>query len=318
MVSAADPPGAPPPPSRRPHGGRWWLSRWFVGFVALVLGIIIGGATSSGNGDTTASPTPTPSPVTLTQTQTVTVTTTAPAPTPKQRARPSKAPATASKAPATPPPTLRTPPRTVHVAGIPAADLPVARLTPGSVLTTSAAVVCVSGYSASVRDVPDSEKEAVYARYDIPHVPYAHEVDHLISLELGGSNAIVNLWPEPYAGRWGARTKDVLENKLHDLVCAGTLTLPYAQRIERTNWVAAYRRYVGAPTAPAPPAPNSPAPPATHAPPAGNCEPGYSPCLPVVGDLNCSDLSADQTPVRVTGADRYGLDADGDGYGCES
>ena len=52
-------------------------------------------------------------------------------------------------------------------------------------------------------------------------VPYQHEVDHLISLELGGSNAIRNLWPEPYAGRWGARTKDVLENRLHDLVCEG-------------------------------------------------------------------------------------------------
>ncbi len=39
------------------------------------------------------------------------------------------------------------------------------------------------------------------------HIPYAHEVDHLVSLELGGSNDIRNLWPEPSAGRWGARTR---------------------------------------------------------------------------------------------------------------
>ena len=109
--------------------------------------------------------------------------------------------------------------------------------------------MCTSGYASSVRDVPDSEKEAVYARYGIPHVPYQHEVDHLVSLELGGSNAITNLWPEPYAGRWGARTKDVLENRLHDLVCAGAVQLAYAQRIEAHNWVAAYRRYVGTPPA---------------------------------------------------------------------
>jgi hypothetical protein len=96
-----------------------------------------------------------------------------------------------------------------------------------------------------VRDVPQSEKDAVYALYGVAHVPYAHEVDHLVSLELGGSNVISNLWPEPYAGRWGARTKDVLENRLHDLVCSGTLTLHYAQHIEATNWVGAYRRYVG-------------------------------------------------------------------------
>jgi 5-methylcytosine-specific restriction endonuclease McrA len=128
---------------------------------------------------------------------------------------------------------------------VPAADLPNPRLTPGAVLTTSRAVVCRSGYASSVRDVPESEKAAVYARYGIPWVPYKHEVDHLVSLELGGSNAITNLWPEPYAGRWGARTKDVLENTLHDLVCSGAIPLPYAQHIEAMGWVRAYRRYIG-------------------------------------------------------------------------
>jgi hypothetical protein len=56
---------------------------------------------------------------------------------------------------------------------------------------------------------------------------------------------IRNLWPEPYAGKWGARTKDVLENRLHELVCDGRLTLRSAQRQEARDWVAAYRRYVG-------------------------------------------------------------------------
>ena len=128
---------------------------------------------------------------------------------------------------------------------VPAADVPNPRLTPGSVLTTSRARVCRSGYASRVRDVPESEKAAVYARYGVPWVPYKHEVDHLVSLELGGSNAITNLWPEPYAGRWGARTKDVLENTLHDLVCSGAITLRYAQHIEATEWIRAYRRYVG-------------------------------------------------------------------------
>ena len=131
--------------------------------------------------------------------------------------------------------------------GIPRSDIPRATLTPGVVLAVGPAKICVPGYSASVRDVPTSESDAVYRRYGVVHVPYAHEVDHLISLELGGSNAIRNLWPEPYAGRWGARTKDVLENRLHDLVCMGRLPLRRAQHIEATNWVAAYRKYVGTP-----------------------------------------------------------------------
>ncbi len=129
---------------------------------------------------------------------------------------------------------------------VPRVDLPNRALTPGGILTHSAAVVCRPGYASSVRNVPTAESDAVYARYHVAHVPYAHEVDHLVSLELGGSNAIQNLWPEPYAGRWGARTKDRLENTLHDLVCAGRVALPAAQHIEATNWVAAYRRYVSA------------------------------------------------------------------------
>ena len=187
------------------------------------------------------------------------------------------------------------------MAGVPAVDLPDLALTPGAVLTHSAARVCVSGYAASVRDVPESEKEAVYARYSVPHVAYQHEVDHLVSLELGGSNAITNLWPEPYPGRWGARTKDVLENRLHDLVCAGTLTLTDAQRIEARNWVKAYRKYVGAP----PPAGSGRSGDGSaggsgsgsgsgggNDGSSGSCQPGYSPCLPVVSDLDCSQIPA--------------------------
>jgi hypothetical protein len=129
--------------------------------------------------------------------------------------------------------------------GVPAVDVPRRSLTPGAAFAVGRARICVSGYSASVRNVPQAEATAVYDRYGVAHIPYAHEVDHLVSLEIGGSNAIANLWPEPYAGRWGARTKDVLENQLHELVCSGRLALRKAQRIEARNWVAAYRRYVG-------------------------------------------------------------------------
>jgi hypothetical protein len=48
------------------------------------------------------------------------------------------------------------------------------------------------------------------------------------------------------------------------------------------------------------------------------CEPGYSPCLPRVVDLNCADIPASKKPVRVTGSDPYRLDGNGDGWGCTS
>ena len=163
---------------------------------------------------------------------------------------------------------------------IPAADLPRRPLTPGIALAVSRARVCTSGYASGARDVSDAEKAAVYERYGVAWVPYAHEVDHLISLELGGSNVIRNLWPEPYAGRWGARTKDVLENRLHDLVCEGRLSLASAQRQESRDWVAAYRKYVG--TAPA----------GAHT--SGGTSPGgfYASSYPTASTIYCGDDSA--------------------------
>lgn len=50
----------------------------------------------------------------------------------------------------------------------------------------------------------------------------------------------------------------------------------------------------------------------------GGCEPGYSPCLPRVSDLDCSEIPASKKPVHVTGSDPYRLDADHDGIGCQS
>jgi len=132
----------------------------------------------------------------------------------------------------------------VRTTSVPRVDVPDHRLTPGVALPVTAAQICRPGYAESARDVPESEKLDAYRRYGVVDVPYAHEVDHLISLEIGGSNDIRNLWPEPYAGRWGARTKDQVENALHDLVCQGRLRLKEAQQIEAANWVAAYRRYV--------------------------------------------------------------------------
>jgi endonuclease YncB( thermonuclease family) len=69
----------------------------------------------------------------------------------------------------------------------------------------------------------------------------------------------------------------------------------------------------GAPTIPV-----TPPPPAAPPPPSSNCHPSYSPCLPIVADLDCADIRAlGVAPVRVLGSDPYRLDGDNDGFGCE-
>jgi hypothetical protein len=128
------------------------------------------------------------------------------------------------------------------------AHLPDPQLTPGDTLDVTSSDICVSGYSAKVRDVPQSVKDQAYAEYGITsHAPGSYEVDHLISLELGGSNSIKNLWPEPYTGDWNAHVKDKLENKLHDLICSGQLDLKSAQQQIATDWMSAYVKYIGQP-----------------------------------------------------------------------
>jgi len=127
--------------------------------------------------------------------------------------------------------------------------LPNPELTPGSVFVgVSAAQVCVPGYARSVRNVPHEEKLEVYHLYQIPHhKPRSYEIDHLVSLELGGDNTMANLWPQPYEGQWGAHTKDRLENELHRRVCNGSMPLAEAQREIYSDWVATYRKYLGTP-----------------------------------------------------------------------
>ena len=129
-----------------------------------------------------------------------------------------------------------------------AAYLPNPSLTPGDALDVTAADICVPGYSSKVRDVPESVKNQAYNEYGIyTHAPRQYEVDHLISLELGGSNSIKNLWPESYTGNWNAHIKDKLENHLHNLVCNGSLDLKAAQTEIATNWITAYIKYFGQP-----------------------------------------------------------------------
>lgn len=121
--------------------------------------------------------------------------------------------------------------------------LPDSGCTPGAIFTNATVQqICTSGYSSSVRNVPQSEKNKVYAEYGIAsHQTGQYEVDHLISLELGGSNDISNLWPEAANPKPGFHEKDKVENYLHSQVCSGAMTLADAQHEIATNWLAAYK-----------------------------------------------------------------------------
>jgi hypothetical protein len=114
-------------------------------------------------------------------------------------------------------------------------------------------MLCHPDYSTCIRDVKEEEKKKVYESYGLAgdHTGYCSgsegcEIDHLISLELGGSNDQKNLWPQPYQGTdWNAHVKDHLENRLKEMVCKNNLPLAQAQKEISTNWIDAYKQHIG-------------------------------------------------------------------------
>lgn len=190
-----------------------------------------------------------------------------------------------------------------HVRG----SLPDPACTPGAVFAAATPPrICVSGYTARVRSVPERLKQSIYAAYGIAsHAASSYEVDHLVPLELGGNNARANLWPEqaPGFGR-----KDALENTYHDAVCSGTLSLAVAQRRMARNWL----RYAQKASRPAAPAHHRFRP---QPKPAPSSAPSPS------GHVTCSDFSSHAEAQSYFESHRdsaANLDRDEDGKACES
>jgi hypothetical protein len=126
-------------------------------------------------------------------------------------------------------------------------QLPDPRCTPGSIdpAVTQANIgstICRSGYTKTVRP-PEAQTERF--KFDVAYPAYGErgsvktELDHLVSLELGGSNDAANLWPESPPT---PNPKDKIENALNDAVCSGRVTLAAAQAAIASDWLTAEQK----------------------------------------------------------------------------
>lgn len=124
--------------------------------------------------------------------------------------------------------------------------LPNKNITSGATRPVDIKTLCTTS-TKLVRNVPEAEKKAVYKSYgmsgdDRTSCTEGFEIDHLVSLELGGSNEQKNLWPQSYCGAQSAHVKDKLENKLHALACSGKMPLKDAQTCIASDWVACSKK----------------------------------------------------------------------------
>ncbi|HEY5235345.1 MAG TPA: HNH endonuclease signature motif containing protein [Rhabdochlamydiaceae bacterium] len=130
-------------------------------------------------------------------------------------------------------------------------------LTPGVVRVVSKEELCRVGSTKDARKVTQANKNEVFRRYGMikgKFNPGDYEIDHFISLELGGANDLNNLWSQPYCktgndplktGCWGAREKDFIETALHRQICKNKISIEQAQQIIKTDWVAEYKKIKG-------------------------------------------------------------------------
>ncbi len=323
MSNVPPPPPAPPPPS---SDGPGWPTRtvepgpakkrrrwpWIVGGI-LALFILIGILNPQKSTKHTATNSDSSSDTTAVQPTTTTTSTTAPRPT---------------------------------LTGLPDPKLTPGEADPQVTQANLATTICRSGYSKSVRPgtgVTGPLKARVLHSYKLSYDPASFELDHLISLELGGApGSEKNLWPEPWEtkgarlvpkGR-GAESKDKVENRLHDYVCAGRMQLADAQRFIATDWMSAPKSAPAVtttttttePTTTAPPtlppapvttAPPPPTEPPTTTPPPPVTEPPTAPPapapqpeapapapapVPAPGGVRTGAVCNDGTPSSATGS----------------
>jgi hypothetical protein len=103
--------------------------------------------------------------------------------------------------------------------------------------------ICKSGYTKSVRPATSytngvKKKLMREAGIDAARIG-DYELDHIVPLTLGGHpRKLSNLTLQQWDGEHGAKMKDLLEERLHQIVCHGRLDLTDAQVCIAQDWEA--------------------------------------------------------------------------------
>lgn len=97
------------------------------------------------------------------------------------------------------------------------------------------------------RGVTVAMEQKVFARYRLPWSRRAEfKIDHLIPVELGGADAVGNLWPQSLRAKpYGADRKELLTAVLLQRIARKQITLEQAQEQISKDWIDAFIDHVG-------------------------------------------------------------------------
>ena len=135
---------------------------------------------------------------------------------------------------------------TLAAPAIAVAQLPNNYKTPGAVTKAKMDQVCKADYASAAKPIAGWQKNEALERYGVRADGFTGELDHLVPVSLGGSNDPDNLWPFHASGSFNLAAKQALAAKLHELVCAGKISLKDAQDAFRKDWTKAYTQHMNA------------------------------------------------------------------------
>jgi hypothetical protein len=126
------------------------------------------------------------------------------------------------------------------------------KLTPGVVSSTDVTTICRQSkrtagiFSARSPLISLSDQQAIFNEYHIPPLQAKHfGLDFLVPLQLGGANTTANIWPVPLSRGLGFHQKEVLNIRVHIVVCHGEMSIDQAQRAFSSDWVKLWVLYGG-------------------------------------------------------------------------
>jgi hypothetical protein len=123
------------------------------------------------------------------------------------------------------------------------AQLPIKLSTPGKASKVSKEQVCAPDYASQVKPIKKWQSDQALRAYGLRE-DSNREVVRLIPATLGGTNDAENLWPISESKDLGAPQKKALDEKLHQMVCSGSIELKAAQEEVKKDWVEAYKKHV--------------------------------------------------------------------------